>query len=199
MVLKMDGKNKKYLIIGIVIIVVAITVISASCVSAGLFDSSSSNALKSSGEYKIGEDIPAGEYYVKCTSSNLYVEISSDSTGSIDSIITNLNTEGGTYITVHDGEYLTIQGGDIYELDKSPNRGAENGYYTNGMYKVGSDIPAGEYSVEATSGMAYIEVASDSSHTIDSIVTNDNFEGNTKITLSDGQYLTLDNGARIKA
>ena len=34
----MDGKNKKYLIIGIVIIVVAITVISASCVSAGLFD-----------------------------------------------------------------------------------------------------------------------------------------------------------------
>lgn len=33
MVLKMDGENKKYLIIGIVIIVVAITVISASCVS----------------------------------------------------------------------------------------------------------------------------------------------------------------------
>ena len=67
------------------------------------------------------------------------------------------------------------------------------------MYKVGEDIPAGEYNVEATKGLAYIEVASDSRHQIEDIVTNDNFENNKIITLENGQYLTLSNGAQIKA
>lgn len=180
-----------------ILLVIAIIAIGTSCVSAGLF--SSGDALKGSGQYKVGQDIPAGEYYIKCSGSNLYVEISSDSTGSLDSIISNLNTQGGVYVTVNDGEYLTVNGGDIYEISKAPNRGAENGYYTDGMYKVGEDIPAGEYNVEATSGLAYIEVDSDSRHTIDSIITNDNFENNKIITVSEGQYLLLNNGAKIKA
>lgn len=180
-----------------ILILVTVIAISASCVSAGIFGSD--NALKGSGHYKVGQDIPAGEYYVKCSSSNLYVEIASDSSGSLDSIISNLNTNGGVYVTVKDGEYLKVTGGDIYEINKAPNRGAENGYYKDGMYKVGQDIPAGEYNVESTSGLAYIEVDSDSRHTLDSIITNDNFENNKIITVSDGQYLLLNNGARIKA
>ena len=180
-----------------VLIVLAVIALSISCVSAGLFGDS--DVLKSSGEYKVGSDIPAGEYYVKCTSVNLYIEVSSDSSGQLDSIIYNLNTDGGAYITVKDGQYLSVQGGDIYELDKAPEDKTDDGYYKGGMYKVGEDIPAGEYSVEASSGLAYIEVASSSNHQIDDIITNDNFEGNKIITISDGQYLTLDNGAQIKA
>ena len=176
-----------------------IIVLSASCVSAGLFgNNNNNNALKGSGHYKVGQDIPAGEYYIKCTGSNLYVEIASDSSGSLDSIISNLNTNGGVYVTVKEGEYLNVNGGNIYEINKSPNKGAENGYYKEGMYKVGQDIPAGEYNVEATSGLAYIEVDSDSRHTIESIISNDNFENNKIISVSDGQYLLLNNGARIK-
>ena len=68
-----------------------------------------------------------------------------------------------------------------------------------GIYKVGEDIPAGEYQVEASSGLGYIEVSSDSRHQIEGIITNDNFEGNKYITVQDGQYLTLSNGAQIKA
>ena len=33
----------------------------------------------------------------------------------------------------------------------------------------------------------------------DKAITNDNFEGNKYITIEDGQYLTLSNGAQIKA
>lgn len=180
-----------------IFLIMAVVVVGMSFVSAGLFGDG--NALKGDGQYKVGSDIPAGEYYVKCKSSNLYIEVSSDSSGSLDSIIYNLNTAGGEYITVEDGEYLKIKGGDLYEIDKAPDRGAKDGYYKEGQYKVGEDIPAGEYNVEATKGLAYIEVASDSRHQIESIITNDNFENNEFITLEDGQYLTLSNGAQIKA
>ncbi len=180
-----------------IFLIMAIVVVSASCVSAGLFDDG--DALKGDGQYKVGKDIPAGEYYAKCDGVNLYVEVASDSSGDLDSIVYNLNTLGGVYITVEDGEYLEISGGKLYELDKSPDRGAENGYYKDGMYKVGEDIPAGEYNVESTQDLAYIEVATNSRHQIEDIVTNDNFEGNKFITLENGQYITLSNGAQIKA
>lgn len=180
-----------------IFLILTIVVVSASCVSAGLFGDG--NALKGSGQYKVGQDIPAGEYYVKCDGNNLYVEVSSSSSGSLDDIVYNLNTAGGAYITVEDGEYLKFDGGSIYELNKAPNRGADNGYYKEGMYKVGEDIPAGEYQVEASKGLAYIEVSSDSRHQIEGIITNDNFENNKYITIENGQYLTLSNGAQIKA
>lgn len=179
-----------------ILIIMAVVMVGIGCVSAGLFGDG--DALKGSGEYKVGEDIDPGEYYVKCDSSNLYVEVASDSSGDLESIIYNLNTKGGVYITVEDGEYLEISGGNLYELDKAPDRGPEDGYYKEGMYKVGEDIPAGEYNVEASDGLAYIEVSSDSRHQIEDIVTNDNFENNEFITVEDGQYLTLSNGAQIK-
>lgn len=63
-------------------------------------------------------------------------------------------------------------------------------YWGEGMYKVGVDIPAGEYNVMAEEGeSAYLEVSADS--TGDSLITNDVFENNLYITVTDGQYLTL--------
>lgn len=181
-----------------IFIIMAVVMVGIGCVSAGLFGDDG-KVLKGSGEYKVGDDIEPGEYYVKCDGVNLYVEVSSDSSGDLESIIYNLNTAGGAYITVEDGEYLEISGGNLYKIDDAPDRGPENGYYKEGMYKVGEDIPAGEYNVESSKDLAYIEVATDSRHQIDSIVTNDNFENNKIITVEDGQYLTLNNGAQIKA
>lgn len=159
---------------------------------------SAEKALLEDGKYKVGKDLPAGEYYVKCNSYNLYIAVSSDSSGDLDSVIYNLNTKGGVYITVEDGEYLEIQGGELYKLDDSPDRGPENGYCKEGMYKVGDDIPAGEYVVKSTEKQGYIEVASSSRHKVDDIVANDNFKTDKKVKLSDGQYITLSNGAEMK-
>ena len=182
-----------------ILILIAIIAIGTSSVSAGFFDGDSGGAaLKESGEYKVGTDIPAGEYYIKCDGSNLYVEIASDSSGSIESIVGNLNTVGGVYVTVHDGEYLKVEGGKIYELSNKPEVEEDNGYLPEGQYKVGTDIPAGEYTLEATSDYGYVEVTSDSRHDIlNSIVTNDNFENNKIITVSEGQYIMF-NDAKLK-
>ena len=69
------------------------------------------------GTYKVGSDIPAGEYKFTQTSSyGGYVERSSDSSMELDSIISNeVTTEEGSslYVTVNDGEYLKIQGGEL--------------------------------------------------------------------------------------
>lgn len=181
-----------------ILIFIAIIAVGISGVNAGLFDSSG-NVYKGSGDYKVGEDIPAGEYYVKCNDGiNCYVEIASDSSGTLDSIITNLNTVGGVYITVYEGEYLSVSGGDIYELADAPVPEPEGGYYPEGQYKVGEDIPAGEYTLEAIDGLGYVEITPDSRHDLFSIITNDNFETNKIITVSEGQYIEF-SGAQLKA
>lgn len=101
--------------------------------------------------YKVGSDIPAGEYVVYCDSFMGYIETAKDSSG-------------------------------------------------DGMFKVGVHIPAGEYKIEVDEdsviGFGYVEISKDSYHVLDSIISNDNFEGSKYITVSDGQYLKL-TGCRI--
>lgn len=67
-----------------------------------------------SGMYLVGQDMPAGEYRVALDDNNSvgmgYIEVSTDSSHLFDSIRTNDNIEGASYITVNEGEYLTLNG-----------------------------------------------------------------------------------------
>jgi ABC-type Fe3+-hydroxamate transport system substrate-binding protein len=65
-----------------------------------------------------------------------------------------------------------------------------------GMYKVGVDVQPGEYKIIAD-GQGYVEVAKDSSHSLYSIISNDNFEGEKYITIKVGQYIKLNNAALL--
>lgn len=147
----------------------------------------------SGGMYKIGADMPAGEYLI--TSAGGYLEVSSDSSGSLDSIITNDNYTNRTYITVQEGQYLKFDGTAIPVADAAGYT-ASGGTYPEGMYLVGKDIPAGEYKI-SSSGRGYYEVSANSSGTLDAIITNENFDSDVYLTVSDGQYLKL-NRAQIK-
>ncbi len=62
-----------------------------------------------------------------------------------------------------------------------------------GMYRVGNDIPAGEYVLQATSAgnSSYFEIASDSSGQLSSIIYNGSFYNTSIITVTNGQYLTI--------
>lgn len=146
------------------------------------------------GTYKVGEDIPAGEYIVFADGMG-YIESASDSTGQLESIIfnDNLMNDAHTYVTIEDGEYFKLQGAEMYPVDSAPTVEPADGVYRDGMYKVGTDIPAGEYKVilDSDIGMGYIEVSKNSRHTLDSIITNDNLQADSYITVEDGQYLKL--------
>jgi len=141
--------------------------------------------------YRIGLDMPAGEYVLFSESKSGYFQLTKDSSGSVEAIIANNNFETNTIVTVFDDQYLTMKGcyavpiGECKDLDFS----------NSGMFKVGYHIPAGEYKIEvdeeSLTGFAYVQVSTDSTHSLESIMTNDNFEGAKYITVSMDQYLTL--------
>jgi hypothetical protein len=152
------------------------------------------NAVITAGTYKVGEDISDGEYVV-FANGMAYIESASDSTGELDSIIfnDNLMNNSHAYVTLAEGEYFKLQSAEMYPVEDAPSVEPDDGVYADGMYKVGEDIPAGEYQIilDSAIDMGYYEVASDSSHQLGSIVTNENVQTDTYLTISDGQYLKL--------
>ncbi|NJE40585.1 hypothetical protein E0K99_04505 [Faecalicoccus pleomorphus] len=91
-----------------------------------------------------------------------------------------------------EGQQETEESQDATKTEETQEQPAkQTTYYGPGMYKVGVDIPAGEYNVKAEVGeLGYLEVSSDPNGT--SIITNDAFENNSYISISDGQYLKLE-------
>ncbi|WP_321833512.1 hypothetical protein [Clostridium butyricum] len=154
------------------------------------------NAIKE-GTYKVGQDIQAGEYLVKCTSDfGGYYECTAN--GNFESVIFNGNVSKGSsdYITLKEGEYIKLQRCVMYTTANAPSIVPSDGIYKEGTYKVGKDIQAGEYLITSTNSDfdAYVEVSNDSRHNINNIVMNDNFKGNKYVTVEDGQYLTIARG-----
>lgn len=152
------------------------------------------------GTYKVGVDIPAGEYYIICTGSSCYCQVSSDSSGKFSSIISNENFYSFMFVTVKDGQYLQVKDGKFVPAEKANvPKADENGNYGEGMYRVGIDIPAGEYKVTCKIGdSCYVEVNSDSTGSFRSIVSNENVETFYYISVETGQYLTVDGGEFTK-
>lgn len=64
--------------------------------------------------------------------------------------------------------------------------------YDEGTYKVGTDIPAGEYKLTCTGSLKGYWEVTESSEVGAHIVDNDNFTGSTYVTLSDGQYIKFE-------
>ena len=150
-----------------------------------------------SGIYKIGSDMPAGEYVLIGSGSTSYFEVDKDSTGQMDSILANDTFGKRSIITVADGQYLKLTGCIAYSFSDAPKVKLVDGFLLDGMYKVGVDLPAGEYKVIPEGGTSYKEVSKDSSHSLNSIISNDILQGEGYATIKNGQYLKLV-GAKIK-
>ena len=140
------------------------------------------------GQYKVGVDLPAGEY-VAIAKSEAYIEVAKDSKGSLDSILVNDIFINRSIISVADGQYLKIQNATLYAFADAPAVTPKDGTLESGMYKVGQDINPGEYKVTSEGGDSYIEVSASSRHTMGDIVSNDIFQGDKYVTLQSGQYV----------
>lgn len=140
----------------------------------------------SAGTYKVGTDISAGEYYI---SGNGYFSVSKNGSGDLSSIIVNGNFKNNTIITVAKGQYLTVQRATFMPMKYAPQPDLTK----EGMFKVGTHLPAGEYKLKATSSAysGYYAVYSSSKQGISHIVKNNNFDGTAYVTVKKGQYLEL--------
>lgn len=144
-------------------------------------DTSSESQTYSSGMYKVGTDIPSGEYVVFAKSGTGYFCVSSDSNQ--NDITFNDNFEYNSIITVEDGEYLDLS--RCYAVPLSDDPDVELG--GSGMFLVGTHIPAGEYKIDSGNEYGYYCIYSSSRQ--DHIIANDNFTGTTYVTVDNGQYL----------
>ncbi len=143
----------------------------------------------SEGQYKVGDDLPAGEYVLLNNSSRSgYFCVSSDANG--DDILFNDNFDYNSIITVKKGEYVelnrceAVPSAVFYTSEKIP--ADEPG----SMLKVGVDIAPGEYKLIAESDSSgYYCVYPDSRH--QKIITNDNFKNSARVKVKKGQYLVL--------
>lgn len=141
-------------------------------------------AVITEGMYKVGLDIFAGEYVVFASDGSGYFSVSSDSNQ--EDILFNENFDYNSIITVNDGEYLKLERCYAVPFDEVD----EIDLTGDGMFKVGTHIPAGEYKLDSGTNSGYYCVYSDSRQ--QDIIVNDNFEGQNYVTVSDGQYLVLD-------
>jgi hypothetical protein len=143
--------------------------------------------------YKIGSDLPAGEYIIESTGSIAYYQISSDSSGELDSIIVNDNLGKGAYayIIVQDGDYLQIQGGRMISAANLTITPKDMGDIPPSTYKVGKDLPAGEYKLTPTGDIAYWERSRNPRSSIEGIIANDVLSESAYVTVQDGEYFKI--------
>lgn len=141
------------------------------------------------GMYKAGTDIPIGEYYIEAKAGKTaYFCIYDDSTGK--SIIENDNFECHYFIKIEDGDYIELSRCTAVAVEDVEIEFDSNNL-TAGMYRVGIDIPAGEYKLtQASDFSAYVCVYDNFSKSRD-IITNDNFKNQKYISVKDGQTLLL--------
>jgi hypothetical protein len=149
------------------------------------------------GSYAKGT-IPKGEYAYVGTSEGYFEE------GLNGQIIDNENFPSFGYVFVHgigdvktDGYLFSsaalsklgyTSASDVYRsLTKQET------YNFSGTYKVGADLPAGEYVIESA-GKAYVSVNSGPLGNSE-IVWNDNFNGTKSANLTNGQYIELNNAS----
>lgn len=136
------------------------------------------------GTYEVGVDIPAGEYAVFVISDKQgKFNVSRDRTG--DETIFKDSFRYNSIFTVRDGEYLQLNNCRAKKIETVDSINTSG----NGMFKIGTYLPAGEYELVADSDSGYYCIYNNSR--FQDIIKNDNFEGNVYVSVKDGQYLKL--------
>lgn len=139
------------------------------------------------GSYEV-EDYSAGEYIIVVDGS--YICSYSLSEDALD----NKYTDSFTFLTVASGDFLTVSGGKFTSVENISPIDGLNTNYTSATYRIGIDLPAGEYSLVPNEDETYgfYKITSSSDPLESTIIDIDNFYETTVIQVNDGEYLTFD-------
>lgn len=152
----------------------------------------------SEGEYRVGSDIPAGTYYAEQESSRSSYYCIYPNTQK-DVIAQNEIFDNYTFFVVSNGQLLSLSRCKITPVSNVQNSIAKqvDGNYIEGCYRVGIDIPAGEYKFTQNTGKrsGYYCIYSDV--TKEDIVDNDIFKGNAYCTVRAGEYLKVNSATFV--
>lgn len=148
------------------------------------------------GTYQVGTDIEAGEYLVFSNGITL-LENAKDQSGNPDSLVFNIALDGRshTYVTLLQGEYFKLDGGEMYPVASAPDLAPSDGVYKDGQYKIGKDLPAGTYTlrVDDQSDIGFYEISKNSRQDMMDMLVSDVVESELSVSVTNGQYLTIRN------
>lgn len=158
------------------------------------------NGKYTPGVYKVGRDIPQGEYVVKKVSKTNYGGFSFKH--SVDPYVQNFSNDFNfvdvpIYYTLSKiGSYIIVTSCELTPASNAGDILAPNGgVYSAGMYKVGVDIAPGTYKITPDgSGKTHYAVYTDSTGN-DSATKIDltRISKETNITVAEGEYLYIYN------
>lgn len=179
------------------IVTVAMVTAAFSISACGNTQASESNSVEyNSGSYKIGKDIPAGEYVFYAEQDELGVVTVKDGNAADSEELEFSTFYGNGFFTLDEGMYLNVTDANFYPVTEDLRvQYTEN----DAEYRVGIDIPAGEYNLESTEpGIFGSNVTVKSSSKVDELCIEmlEFFEGTYSVTVKDGQYIELD-GCKI--
>lgn len=161
--------------------------------SAGSSSSLSSFLVKGEGMYKVGSDVPSGDYIIfddayPSTGYSTYT-LSNSSDAASDDIADIQVIQRFAYTHINDGQYVELHNCSLYSLDASEFIDISG----EGMFRVGSDIQAGELQLIADEDYSTYTVYSSIDPNSNDIVDIGVISGNAYVTVSDGQVLDLAN------
>ena len=139
------------------------------------------------GMYKAGTDLPVGEYVLLAEQADL--EVLTDARWDGSGFPTPMDNR--VYVTLRSGEYLRFTAGEL--LDEAPEPGS--GDLPQGMYKIGTDLPPGSYTLRVPPGQHGFYTVYDATthplleHIVDGL--SGSITGDTEITVEAGQYLDV--------
>lgn len=98
------------------------------------------SAWKKAGTYTCDKDITAGIYYIKSNSNNCRVILTKG-----DKKVEFYPLSYGLFVEMRKGYVLKIENGEFISERELKPMTSSNGVYKLGTYRIGEDIPAGEY------------------------------------------------------
>ena len=102
--------------------------------------------------YRAGDDIEPGLFVVETPENSGYYAVWSGDSSENERILFNDFFAGYSIVEVREGETLELATALAYPIAAFSAPGLQDGAYGPGAYRVGSEIPAGEYRIEAVTG-----------------------------------------------
>ncbi|MEU9876782.1 hypothetical protein [Streptomyces phaeochromogenes] len=158
-------------------------------------------AFQGDGDFEVGTDVKPGTYRTTGNTDSLcYWERAKDASGEMDSILANDNVSGTSYVTIPAGDKLFKSSGckDWEAVDaKATGTPAALVKGDGGMHRVGVDIAPGTYrSTGNTDDLCYWERTKDASHSLESILANNNVSGTAVVTVAAGDAYFKTSGCK---
>ncbi len=148
------------------------------------------------GKYEVGKDIKADEYLLVASGDAEIKLLRGEDSGNPDNVITSVSFKNSIYVNIIGCSFIELKNCKIYDLSSVPTR-IDGGAYKNGMFKVGKDLEAGNYSVNkvVSSQAGTYKVLSKpySTEGTVSVQTSGTVTKETTISLNAGQYILLNN------